>query len=130
MDIKLAQTTSLLSTGTRTKPNVFDLVTGKNQQDTTIASLSGMLANEQPTKTATQQTDALTKLENYVKSSVKEADAPKLLKSISGLRSLLELGSDPSLALDPVFSVLASDNSSSTFQQIALERGSLIDQLV
>lgn len=127
MTLDVNQTGSLLGAQKVQKPNVYDLVTGKNSQDITTAALSGMLNGEPQTNLTETQRTTIDNLKGYISNNVQGNDATKLLESVAGLEQLLELG-NTDVNLDPIFSLMASNPENLDLSSL-VKTGSLFDSL-
>ena len=126
MGLDYNQVGALLGAKQAPRPNVYDLVTGRNSQDVTTASLQNLLTGKPPSRLSENQEKTLSSLESFIKEFVPKEDAGRLEASLEGLRSLLTLGSDtPSTNLDPIFSLMVSNPDITGF----LKTGTIFDEL-
>ena len=130
MTLDLNQTASLLGAQKAVRPNVYDLVTGNNRQDVTTASLRGMLAGETPSNLTDKQKSTISSLQSYITNNenISGDDKTKLLDSLAGLQSLLELSNTDQTNLDPIFSLLSA-NSGDVDLSSLLKTGNVYDSL-
>jgi len=128
MPLDINQVGSILGSQKPVRTNVYDLVTGNNRQDVTTASLRGLLSGQAPSALTESQESTISSLESYITDNVSEADAPKLLESLAGLRDLLELGNTDQSNLDPIFSLLSANSANLDLTNL-LKTGSIFDSL-
>lgn len=103
--------------------NVYDLVRGSKQ--TVNSSLFASLSVAQAPSLSPTQSNALSRLQNYVNDNITGKDADTLTASIAALQKLMELGNADTGNTDPVFSLLANNRDITG----NLPAGSLIDLL-
>lgn len=126
MAIDLNQVSALLGVQQAPRPNVFDLVTGNNQQDVATASLSNLLNGKPASRLTKNQENVLSNLQSFIDEFVPEKDVATLQASLEGLRNLLELGSESKATnLDPIFSLIATNPSITGL----LPTGSIFDEV-
>lgn len=109
MALDISQVSTLIGAQKATTPNVYDLVTGSNEQSVASASLSGLLAGGVESNLTDNQTTSLSTLEAFITENVDESEQGKLLESLASLQGLLELNNTASGQLDPIFALITGN---------------------